>query len=326
MKKIINILCVLLVCQLALALFLALRSDRLSFTKPDQLLLTINTDTIEQVRISERGDDKTDQLLLSKKDGKWQLPDHESLPVNPTKMEDFLTTISSIKVGWPAATTLIAARQFDLGSDNWQKKLEFIGSDKKATALLIGSSPTFKKVYARIDGENVSHVIDFSAHELSVKMDDWFDRKIARVDRSKIKQITLGDISLVNIDGDLTISSIPDGKEAKKAAVSELVTRLTDITVQKSLGTEEKAEFVQKQPVLNYTIELMSGENLLYNISAPKDSQEYILKTSNLPYYFAVPKSPVDQSKGTKLSDLLQDKETPKESGSSTDQSGEQQG
>lgn len=308
MKKAINILIILLISQLVLALLLGLRSNRLAVVEPDQRLLTFNRENLKQIRVSQRTDDKLEVLVLRKDEGKWVLPDHDDIPVSPSKIEDFLKNLSDLKAGWPAATTLIAARQFDLGSDNWQKQIEIVTDDEQPTKLLIGSSPSFKKVYARLDGENISHTLNFPSHELSIKMEDWFDRAIARVDRNKIRNITMGELAIINNDGDFTISDIPEGKELKKSDLSELITRLTDVTVQKVLGVKDQPEFNQKQPLLQYTIELQSGDALTYKISQIKDSESYVLKASNLPYYFAVPKPPVDQSKDVKPGDLLQDK------------------
>ena len=57
---------------------------------------------------------------------------------------------------------MIAAKQFSVVDDKFERKISFTNKDNTQTKLYLGSSPGFKKVNARVDNETNTYKIEYN--------------------------------------------------------------------------------------------------------------------------------------------------------------------
>ncbi len=175
MNRIMTILVAVLVAQGALALFLNMTGDDYSAFQPEEPLLAVELQTLDAITIEEA--DKT--LRLERKEGQWQLPKLANAPVSEIKFEQVLGKLNQLKKGWPGATTEDAAMRFKVSDKQFERKLTFYKGETIVQTLFIGTSPGFRKVHVRIDGDHNIYTVEFSAFELSVKPSDWAKQESA---------------------------------------------------------------------------------------------------------------------------------------------------
>jgi hypothetical protein len=98
--------------------------------------------------------DASNHVSLKKSGTDWLLPDMNSLPVDVKKLDDLLDKLKNTKLTWPVTTTASSHERFEVSTDKFQRRVELYQGDKKLGELLLGSSPGFKKIHVRREGEN----------------------------------------------------------------------------------------------------------------------------------------------------------------------------
>ena len=96
--KWIPILAVLLGAQVALALAMDLRSDRLAPAKPDTPLVVADLGPVDRISIdgpvtpepAAADATATERLELIKREGRWIMPEHHGAPADADKVEHLL--------------------------------------------------------------------------------------------------------------------------------------------------------------------------------------------------------------------------------------------
>ena len=86
-----------------------------------------------------------------------------------------------------------------------------------------------------------------------------------------------------------------------------LLGKLTELYIQSLLDTEAEPEYRQDEPSLEIRITREGGAVLGYRFSKPEDAAYYVLKRSDLDYYFKVAEYMVDPVRETTREKLVQD-------------------
>ena len=302
MKKWIAVFGGLLTAQLVLAVAVNLAGETYSAFEPTESLIAANTEAINNLKIE---DDKQ-QLVLSKRDGEWVLPGSGDFPADQSSVQRLLERLADMKKGWPVATTAGAAKRFKVASDVFERKLTLLEDEKAVATLYLGTSPGFRKVHVRPEGDDEVYAVAFNTWELNTSADDWIDQDFVKIQDDDIEQIELHDLVLKRDGDQFHLADLGDGEETKQDAVQSLVDRLTGMQVQSVLGAEELPEFRQEEPELEIRLLQKDGAPLTYRFSKPKDSNYFVLKRSDLEYYFKVAEFAVSPIKDTVREKLVQ--------------------
>ena len=302
MKKWIAVFGGLLSAQLVLAIALNMASDTYSAFEPTETLVAANTEAINNLKIE---DDK-EQLVLSKRDGEWVLPGSGDFPADQSSVQRLLERLADMKKGWPVATTAGAAKRFKVASDVFERKLTLLEDEKAVATLYLGTSPGFRKVHVQPEGDDEVYAVAFNTWELNTSADDWIDQDFVKIQDDDIEQIELHDVVLKHDGDQFHLADLRDGEKTKQDAVQSLVGRLTGMQVQSVLGAEELPEFRQEEPELEIRLLQKDGDTLTYRFSKPKDADYFVLKRSDLEYYFKVAEFAVSPIKDTVREKLVQ--------------------
>ena len=225
MTKQMQILGGMLIAQLVLAGWMLTREQTTATFKPTEPLITLNQDQVGHILLEEMDADKLSALEMVKKDGQWVLPATHDFPVSRDKITGFLKTMADFKKSWPAGKTEIAARQFKVTDKAFERRLTFSIGEKKQL-LYLGSSPGFKKIHARPDGDQQTYSVSYSAYEASTKHKDWLDQEYLNLERTAVKAVTLAQMELENSGGDFLVTEPGEGMETNRSKTSGLVSSI----------------------------------------------------------------------------------------------------
>ena len=285
MKRAILIASLVLVLQLCLALGLWLKSDHMG-TFQGGKLLTVAADQVDRLQI-DGGDHG--QIVLQKKDGHWQLPGHFGAPADGQKVDALLTTLLGIDRNWPVARTKDAFKRFKVADAGFERRLLFQSGDKTVATLLLGSSPGFRKVHARLAGEEEVYDIPFSSYQASLKPADWVDSRQLRLKPEQITAVDLPDSRLLVEKGKPKLANLAAGEETDGEHAQQLVDRLAGLNIQDIAAGSDQP--LPHPADLSLRLELKDGTVRRYDFASGDDKSAALLKVSSAPYLFKVSSS-----------------------------------
>ena len=285
MQKWIKLLSGLLLVQLLLALVVNLSGEEHGAYQAKAKLLSFDPQAVDRVRIESDGK----QVSLHKQDGRWLVPDAGDFPADQASVTRLLDSLASLKQGWPVATTGSAERRFKVADDEFNTRITLLQGDQTLARLYVGSSPGFRKVNVRPQGAEAVFAVAFNSWEAGAKADDWIDKEVLKLDPDRVEKVELPDLTLQRKDGGLQLAKLTDQEKTKPEAVTDLMNRLTGLRIESVLGTQAKPEYRLDTPDLELKLVRQQGEPLDYRFAKPEGESYYVLKRSDLDYYFKIP-------------------------------------
>ena len=244
--------------------------------------------------------DSHSQVRLHKKDGKWLLPDHFQAPADSGRIQRLLSGLATAKRGWPVATTSEAASRFKVDAKAYERKLVLTDSGG-TTTLYLGSSPGYRRIYARLDGEDDILTLEMGLYDLPVDADQWVDPELFTIDRDTVTAIEFPGFALDNRvenrngneDKDKTknenenkkfILRDPGSGQVDQTRIDALVRAVTDPRINGVLGRTEKPEFHLDKPVLRFTVVRDKGDKRVCRLGRLDKDQGFALACSDIPF------------------------------------------
>jgi len=166
----------LLAAQAAIIAGLLLASGLGSGAGASQLL---SFDPAKATKLRVSGDEGAVQLIRDGED--WRLAqgsEQDGLPADGGKISELLADLSDLEAPWPVATSDDSAQRFEVTEDNHQRRLVIEDEDGPVADLLLGTSPGYRRVHARISGQSDVYSIDFSNFEAPTDADQWLDKAL----------------------------------------------------------------------------------------------------------------------------------------------------
>ncbi len=297
MDQTIKLLGGLLAVQLLLALWAFSGGSDLSVQRPEEPLLTFDAASVTAIKI-EGSDGAT--ITLSRSDQGWILPDAWNVPAKESKVEQLLQRLQNLKKGLAVATTSGAQARFEVAGDKFQRRITLSRGDDALSALYLGTAPGMRKIHARTADDGIVYSISFAAYEAAAKADDWLDSGLLRIAVSELDAIELDGFALTKLKGQgnakdgakidqgWEASGLADNEQLDQSKVRELARKITQLDVRKVLGTDAKTEYRQDSPELKLTLKRTEGQPVIWTLSKPEKGEDYVLNSSEHPWYFEV--------------------------------------
>ncbi|MFY8297908.1 DUF4340 domain-containing protein [Pseudoalteromonas sp. SS15] len=224
MNKAVTILSVALGAQVILAGALFYNGQNSFETQAPVSLLSLEQHAISEITLQEGDNDKP--LTLVKNGGNWHLAEYPNLPLLNYKVSALTDTLINSKVNWPVSRTQASHERFKVADDNFEKRITYkLGDDE--VEVLLGESPSFKKLYARNGDNNDVFTIEFSGYQLSLDKNDWLNKSLLSVkDISEISQAGLAfEKAQVQQDADLDehTESVKNESVDKNAVLADII-------------------------------------------------------------------------------------------------------
>lgn len=299
------ILAALLAAQIALALFLGLRGAGPGPAGRDTPLMAFDSAKVERIRIERRG---SDPVVLERVDKGWQVQSLSGFPAAGARVDALLERLAGLKRGLPVATSQDALARLKVADNDYEERLTIESGGKELAALYLGDTAGARRRYVRATGETAVHEAELSPTDIPTKAEDWTDRALLNLDERDIQRIELPGITLEKAEGGWHLADLKDGETLDQPKVADLARRLGNLTFVSVLGTEDKPEYGQDAPALEWRIGLASGDTPSYRLSRlktepdqetaakdgatetpkPKGPEWYVLKVSDRPHYLKV--------------------------------------
>lgn len=178
-----------------------------------------------------------EQLALQRGEDGWQL--ESGLPADAEKIREALEKLAGAPAAWPVATSSATAERFEVTEENFQRRLAFETEDGEASALYLGTSPGYRRVHARLDGQDEVFSIDFANYEAPTEAEQWLDKTLLQA------QGAVSSVQLQGQDGAWRLERqgddgewLLDGAAADQEAADKLANRFVDLRV---IGFAEEA-------------------------------------------------------------------------------------
>jgi hypothetical protein len=280
MKKMTVILSAVLLVQVILAAILFSQDQEMGAFQSNEKLLGLELANLDQITIET----KDKKISLKKQQGKWILPEHFNAPADSKKIRNLADKLFALLVSWPVATSEVSAPRFKVTEDQFVRKISFAKSGKNLKTLYLGSSPGFKKIHARVDGQNDIYSIEFAAYETPVNVDDWVDKNLLVIDVDSLNKVVSDKFSLSRDGDSWQVDNLKEGKIANQEKIKTWLEKLAKIQYNGILGTEAKPEYGLDKAVITFKLMPKSGDPIKIAIS--KMANDYVIKSSHLPFYF----------------------------------------
>jgi hypothetical protein len=282
MKHWIKWLGALLVAQLGLVLAVQLSGNDYTAFQPKERLLTFDPQAVDTLRITEG---EGQPLELRREADHWVVMASDGFPADPGMIKSLLNKLAGLQKGWPVATSSAAAARFKVAEDGFERRITLLADGQTLARLYLGSSPGYRKVDVRPDGEDAVFAIEFNTWEASAKADDWIDKGRLKLDAQQIEQLQMPGFTLLQ-DGDkVELANLKAGEQTNSTAARSLLNKLANLTIGALLGQENKPEYGQEKPVLEIDLTRKGGDPLHYRFSQPEGADYYVLKRSDLNHY-----------------------------------------
>jgi len=301
MKRPIVLLSLLLVAQVGLALALHLADRRGEAADASRKLLELTADQVDTVELSGTDDGR---VTLKKTPQGWVVPERFNVAADKGKVEELLSVLTRIERPWPVAETAEARTRFKVDDGDFERRLVFRSRDKVLATLLLGSSPGFRKVHARLAGEKAVYDIPFSTYQASCKPQDWIDHGLLVLPEEDVTAVTLPDCRLVQQDGKWRLEGDESGPALNAGPVRKLLERISGLRIRDISG---RADQPLSQPVeLRIVLTLKDGTTRTY-LFAKEDKAGYgLLQVSGFGDLFQVSGALVQELKGFDRAHLTQ--------------------
>ena len=157
----------------------------------------------------------------------------EGLPADGGKISEVLDKLAGLDAPWPVATSDDSAERFEVTEGNHQRRLVIEDADGPVADLLLGTSPGYRRVHARVSGASEVYSIDFSNYEAPIDAGQWLDKALLAA-KGEVSSVVLEEAwQLARQDDGWLI----DGAPADAEAADDLVRRFAGLRV---LGTSDE--------------------------------------------------------------------------------------
>ncbi|CCE08422.1 exported hypothetical protein [Bradyrhizobium sp. STM 3843] len=269
--------------QLALALVIARTgSDHAAFSAKDPLL-AFEPAKIDQIAID---DDAGHAVTLDKQNGEWVIPASAGFPADQGRVESFLSQLAALKRGLPVAETAGAAERFKLTEKVHDRRVVLTSGGQKVGELLIGTSPTYRQVHARLSGAPAIYVVDFAAYDAESDAAAWMNHGLLDTPRNKIASIAVGDVTLDGKDGKFALAGLTQDDKPLADKIDSLVGAVAHPLFDAVQGKGKDALAKVDDPDVTATVKRADGSSVTYRYK--KDAGFYLFASSAQDYLFRV--------------------------------------
>lgn len=276
MKQLSNKLLILLAAQLLLLVWVFWPHAEQGSADARMALLNIQTASISKVVIS----DTETSIVLSKGSQGWHIPEYHNLPVDPAKLDRLIDVLPALPRGFVTAQTSGAKQRFEVAEDSFQRRVQYADDSATQAEIYLGTSPGFRKVHARVGGEDRVYGVEFNTFDLPASPSDWLDQTLLQIeDVQAIQgldyQVSWQDDSWQN----------KSAQHATQADIDGLVNGLHSLRISGAtdLATAKILRETVVPPTLVVTAAGASYEYRLYEIE-----EAYYINRSDIPIYFTV--------------------------------------
>ena len=236
------------------------------------LLAEMAGDALRRISI-EGGDAQSVTLSRDADSAPWQLA--SGLPADESKVAALLDALTERDSGFAIADSAGAAARFQLGDDAFERHIRLANADTER-AVYLGSSPSFRKIHARREGESAVYVLELNSYDAPTTENDWLDRSLLALRN-------IDALTLYGIDFELGSEGWTrgDGGAVDAAAMEPLVQALASLRVSARVKADDEDAAAAEESL---RLDVRSGDTdarltLLEHSDTEADTDRYYLSS-----------------------------------------------
>lgn len=244
---------------------------------PMEPMAPFEQDGIDEIFVGDEFDNET---VLRRVGERWILPELENLPADTAMVEKLINAITGGDTGWPVASSVAASQRFQVASYHYQRRISMRGDDKLLGSFFLGSSPGFRKVYARNQAQRAIYSILFNSHDAPGNSGAWLDRKLLQI-RTPVSIV--GDsYSLQRQDGEW-LSGI--GQKPDERELLALLSALRSLQIDGVANEDAQRDLAEIEADLVLAVGSLAGEVTLELLH---QADRYFIRSSEYPLAFTI--------------------------------------
>lgn len=197
----------------------------------------------------------------------WRLT--TGLPADSDRVDTLLAGLLTGDPGFAVATSDAAARRFKVDAEDFERRIRVSGEDSEQTVYL-GSSPSFRKIHARREGEAAVYMIDLNSYDAPTDDGAWLDRSLLAV--KQVDSIELYGLRFA-LQGDTWTRD--DGDTVDAEAMEQLVQAVANLRVS-GLVDEDDEDAGAAGEALRLTLGTGDEELRLTVLDNPEGERYYL--------------------------------------------------
>lgn len=301
MRRIIIAAAVLLTIQIGLVFYVNSIGNRYEAFSPEGHLFTFSPEAASSVTFI---DGSEQELTLEKESGSWQLVVQSTPPADENQVKQLLKKLAGMKESLAVATSTGAAKRFKVSEDLFEHHIIVKEGDTEVVDLYIGTSPGFRHVHARVDGQQEILSLPLMSSDLSPTIENWVNKEMLQVKKEDLQQIKMAAFSLVKKEKEWQLAEASENQQLKNEEVEQFVGKLAGLNIQTVLNDEEATEILAKDPYLEYTLTHKEKGTITYSFTK-SDEGYFVLRVSDRTPYFKVPEWIVNDIADISKDDLV---------------------
>jgi hypothetical protein len=274
---------------------------------PRTLLPGLSAEKVTRLEIwgpPKEGDGPAQEsVALNRSGGKWSIATADDYPADSKKLDELVASLSALKVRSPVVSAATYHKKLEVAEGDYQRKL-VITADGKAQTLFLGSSPAFKNVHLRLEGEDPVYLAaELSVGDVGTRAWSWVDRAYLSTPENGVWSVKVenakGSLQLDKNPADSSWAALGVTEKLAKSTVDDLVRKASTINLETPVGKTEKPEYGLAAPLA--TVTLVTGtstiagappqktETVTVKVGAKVDADnQYYLKSSTSEYVVKV--------------------------------------
>ena len=304
MRRLIHILAVLLIVQVVLAVVLDRAGPDLSPSASDNPMIVLDGKPITRLVI----DGIDSQVTLEKKSDHWVIPTINDFSADQDKVAELINKLKSIKRNLPVSTSAASRERFRVADDGFERRIQVFVDGSVAADIFLGTAPRSRMIHVRQREDTAVFETQMGLHHASATTQEWLDKALLQVAYPDIRAISVPGIFRLEKDSNAKADKEADDTDQSKAALDRWVSadplgenerieqssilvlgqKIANIRLKDVLGTIIQSDYGLSTPKLVLHVETRAGQTLIYELGLLQGADDYVLKISNRPEYFAL--------------------------------------
>ena len=329
------ILIAVLVVQVAVGV-LVFRPTNALQTTGGSLIANFNPGAVTQITIRDK--DKNEIVLAKGSDGTWVLPKADNFPASPSAVSGFLDKLKALQTDRLIAQNPASQSQLHVTDSTYERLID-IQSGDHVDHLYVGSSGGANATHMRLNDQNQVYLTSgLAALDAAATPATWITTMFYSAQQDQFTHLTLqnaqGSFDFQKINGQWTMAGLGATEHFNQAGLDRVLGQLTGIVITAPFGKAPQDKFKMQQPMATITVTISQPVTVTATptpvgmlplkatptpgtittskettttlvIGAKLDDGDYVLKSSDSPYYVEIIASTAELFTNLKRDDVL---------------------
>jgi len=275
----------------------------------------LQVEDIVSLRIT---DESGQSVYLHRADEGWVLPDMGDYPVSSNAITPLLEKLVGLTSDRLVTRTEASHQRLQVAQDNFVRQLTLELADGSFQILYLGSAPQYTTTHFRVEGQNETYLTSaLTTWELNTRPVSWVEASYSSVPVDSLTEVTLENANGVfifvplpaTVAGDTTtrewtLQGLNTGETANAVKIRTTINQAASVVVTTPLGKTDSPDYGLDSPTAVITLKT-ADQTVTLTIGAQTASGNYVLKSSNSPYFIEASSYSVESLVGGTRADFI---------------------